>query len=207
MSYGLEIYLLDVAATRALVGSRDDHFLESIRTKHGDQLRRDDDYFSDEIEEGAPTAYAALHAVIHGGPFSTGRSHTFQYGYAYKRLCSVTGSFLDNDRFSPFRGDWLSEVDKGMRELGITAVSVDSFLGADGFPASLPIGFPPSCGEWTPDQIAEALEQFEVAERAIAQGKDAPPVDSEVRRGVMQCVSWLRSAQAQPGFGLIGFCA
>ncbi|MGW2089937.1 DUF7691 family protein, partial [Streptomyces sp. NPDC001880] len=44
MSSSLSVYLLDVAATRALVGSRDDQLLEAIRNGFGDDLARDDDY-------------------------------------------------------------------------------------------------------------------------------------------------------------------
>lgn len=75
---------------------------------------RDDDYFSHEIANGAPTTYEALRAVVYGGPFSDNKEHAFQYGYAYKRLCSLTGSFLDNSRFTPHRGSWLSVVDEGV---------------------------------------------------------------------------------------------
>ncbi|WP_246203796.1 DUF7691 family protein [Streptomyces tailanensis] len=63
MSSSLSVYLLDVAATRALVGSRDEQLLDVIRSKFGDDLARDDDWFKSEIEDGAPTAYEALRAV------------------------------------------------------------------------------------------------------------------------------------------------
>jgi hypothetical protein len=109
MSSSLSLYQLDIAATRALIGSGDDTLLEVIRNNFGD-MARDDDYFSVEIEQGVPTAYEALHAVVHGGPFSENQEHAFQYGYAYKRLCSLTGSFLPNDSFTPHRGDWLAIV-------------------------------------------------------------------------------------------------
>ncbi|MEW2576787.1 hypothetical protein AB0902_11250 [Streptomyces syringium] len=52
---------------------------------------------------------------MHGGPFSKDPDHAFQYGYAYQRLCSLTGSFLDNSCFCPYRGEWLSIVDQGQR--------------------------------------------------------------------------------------------
>ena len=46
MSSSLSVYLLDVAATRALVGSRNDQLLEVISGSFGDDLARDDNYFS-----------------------------------------------------------------------------------------------------------------------------------------------------------------
>ncbi|MEU4342982.1 hypothetical protein AB0H00_17175 [Nocardia sp. NPDC023852] len=205
MSSSLSVYLLDVAATRALVGSRDDQLLEVIRDKFGDDLARDDDYFSHEIEQGAPTAYEALRAVIHSGPFSENEDHAFQYGYAYQRLCSLTGSFLDNDCFTPHRGDWLSVVDQGLRDLGITAVSVESFSRNSDLPGLLPNPYTPGCGEWTPEHIAQALEQFEATKQAVDESGHAPPLEPEVVEAVMQCLSWVRHAGARSGFGVIGF--
>lgn len=204
MSSSLSVYLLDVAATRALIGSHDDQLLELIRTNFADDLARDDDYHSHAIEQGAPTAYEALHAVIHGGPFSENGDHAFQYGYAYDRLCSLTGAFLPNDSFTPHKGDWLSVVDQGLKALGITAVSVEAFShGAP--PAPLPYAFTPGCGEWTPDHIAQALEQFEATKSAVDESAEAPPLEPEVVEAVMQCLDWMRRAAARSGFGVIGF--
>ncbi|KOT78697.1 hypothetical protein ADK70_33390 [Streptomyces rimosus subsp. pseudoverticillatus] len=206
MSSSLSVHLLDVTATRALVGSGDNQLLEVIRAEFGDDLARDDDYHSHAIEQGAPTSGEALHAVIHGGPFSENRDHAFQYGYAYQRLCSLTGVFLPNDCFTPHKGDWLSVVDQGLKALGITAVSVEAFShGAP--PAPLPYSYTPGCGEWTPDHIAEALEQFETTKRAVDESGQAPPLEPEVVDAVMQCLGWMRHAQARPGFGIIGFRA
>nr|WP_313881916.1 hypothetical protein [Streptomyces silvisoli] len=194
------MFLLDPAATRGLVGSGDEQLLEAIRSRFADDLASDDDYFRYEIEQGAPTAYEALRAVIHGGPFSGDEEHAFQYGYAYKRLCSLTGVPLDNDCFCPYRGDWLSVVDQGLEALRITAVSVASFDRAN-LPDSLPWMYTPGCGEWSPERIGQALEQFEATKAA----DQAPPLEPEVVEAIMQCLGWMRSAAARPGFGIIGF--
>ncbi|MER5494434.1 hypothetical protein [Streptomyces sp. NPDC002490] len=199
MSSSLSLYLLDATATRALIGCRDDRLLDVLRERFAHDLTRDDEYHRDAIERGAPTAEAALHAVVHGGPFSKDRSHAFQYGYAYERLCSFDGAFLPNDWFTPHRGDWLSVVDRGLGALGITAVSVESF-GHGGPPAPLPSSFTPACGEWTPDDIARALEQYEAAG-----SHRTPPQDPEVAQAVAQCLGWMRRAKALPGFGVVGF--
>ncbi|MEU5402217.1 hypothetical protein ABZ348_23310 [Streptomyces sp. NPDC005963] len=205
MSSSLSVYLLDVAATRALVGSCDEQLLETVRRSFGDDLARDDDYFSSEIEQGAPTAYEALRAVVHGGPFSDDKNHAFQYGYAYRRLCELTGSFLDNSSFTPHRGDWLSTVDQGLAALGVTAVSVEEFSYGSGLPTPVPRAYTPGCGEWTPDRIAEALGQFDATKRAVDASGQAPPLEPEVVDAVMMCFAWMRRAQARSGFGVIGF--
>lgn len=204
MSSSLSVYLLDVAAARALVGSRDDQLFEVLRARFADSLARDDDYHGDEIEKGAPTAEAALRAVIHGGPFSEDRNHAFQYGYAYERLCSFSGAFLPNDCFTPHRGDWLSVVDQGLGALGITAVSVESFSHG-GPPDPVPYSFTPGCGEWPPDRVARALEQYGAARGADAGSGPASPREPEAVRAVEQCLDWMRRAKALPGFGIVGF--
>jgi hypothetical protein len=131
------VYLLDVAATRALVGACDDQLLRVIRDEFRGDLERDDRWFADAIADGAPTSSQALQAVLHGGPFpQDGSSGAFQYGYAYKRLCSLTGSHLINSSFSPYRGGWLGAVDDELKALEVTAVSVADFA----MPAGLPDG-------------------------------------------------------------------
>ncbi|MGW6058995.1 DUF7691 family protein [Streptomyces sp. NPDC055189] len=205
MSSSLSVYLLDVAATRALIGSRDEQLLAVIRENYAAQLARDDQESSFAIEEGAPTALEALTAVVNGGPFSTDENHAFQYGYAYLRLCDLTGSFLANNCFTPHRGDWLSDVDAGLTARGITAVSTEDFFFGS-LPGPLPRGADtPDSGEWTHEQCTKALEQFEAAQRAIDAGGQAPRLEPEVDRAVKQCLGWIRHAAARPGYGVIGF--
>lgn len=201
MSSSLSVYLLDPKASRSLVGSGDDQLLQVVRDRFGDDLASDDSWFSSDIADGAPTAFEALSAVVHGGPFDGQRQHAFQYGYAYKRLCSLTGSFLDNSCFSPFRGDWLETVDEGLRALRITAVSLAEFGHYGGFPDSLPSYDLPRCGEWSHERCLQALEQFEQTKR----DGHAPPLDTEVVDAVMDVVAWLRHAEARPDFGIVGF--
>ncbi|GHC84074.1 DUF7691 family protein [Streptomyces flavofungini] len=203
MSLSLSVFLVDVSAARGLVGSGDEQLLQVIRDEFGGDLARDDDWFSSEIAQGVPTAYEALRAVVHGGPFPKGGSHeAFQYAYAYRRLVSLTGGRLDNSSFSPFRWGWLGMVDEALRELGVSAVSVEDFGMSDGLPGDLP--WPaefPGCGEWTHEQCRKALEQLREAERA----QRVPPADPAVARAVEDCAAWIISAAQRPGYGVIGF--
>ncbi|MGW4895879.1 DUF7691 family protein [Kitasatospora sp. NPDC004240] len=201
MSSSLSVYLLDPKAARALVGSRDDQLLQVIRDSFADDLASSDSWFDSEIADGAPTAYEALRAVVYGGPYDAAAQYSFQYGYAYKRLCALTGSFLDNSSFSPFRGSWLEMVDEGLRALRITAVSVAELGYYDGLPDGIPTYELPRCGEWTYESCVAALEQFEQTKR----DNHAPPLEPEVVEAVMDVIGWLRAVEARPGFGVVGF--
>ncbi|MGW2377759.1 MULTISPECIES: DUF7691 family protein [Kitasatospora] len=201
MSSSLSPFLINPTDARGLVGSRDEQLLQVIRDEFGDQLASSDDWFSSEIKDGAPTAYEALHAVVHGGPYSDNPEHAFQYGYAYKRLCALTGSHLDNSSFSPFRGTWLDVVDEGLQALRITAVSLAEFGYSSGMPDGIPYSYLPGCGVWTHEACLEALEQFEQTKR----DNHAPPLEPEVVEAIADVLAWLRHAQARPGFGVIGF--
>ncbi|WP_330342681.1 DUF7691 family protein [Streptomyces sp. NBC_00557] len=202
MSMSLSVYLLDVAATRALVGSRDDQLLQVISDQFGDELTRADQWFDQAIAQGAPTSFEALQTVVHGGPFPQGGSPgAFQYGYAYKRLCSLTGSHLDNSSFSPYRAGWLEAVDEGLKALKVTAVSIAEFGMWEGMPDGLPWSDFPGCGQWTHGQCVTALEQFETANRAGLE----PSLEPEVENALSDCVDWIVAAAQRPGYGVIGF--
>ncbi|WP_406859233.1 hypothetical protein ABZO31_02680 [Streptomyces sp. HUAS MG47] len=201
MSSSLSVYLLDTEATRAFVGSGNEELLKAIRAEFGAEMAADDSWFSSEIADGAPTAYEALRTVVRGGPYPEERRYAFQYGYAYKRLCAMTGQFLDNSSFSPFRGDWLELVDEGLRALRVTAVSVAELGYYGGFPKGVPVYDLPRCGEWTQAQCLEALEQVEATMR---DGR-APALEPEIRAAVTDVIGWLRRAQARPGSGVVGF--
>ncbi|WP_435857071.1 DUF7691 family protein [Streptomyces toyocaensis] len=53
-------------------------------------------------------------------------------------------------------------------------------------------------GEWTPERMAEALEQFEATKRAVDESRqDPPPLEPDVVDAVMQCIGWM-PARAGP---------
>ncbi|MFH9615053.1 hypothetical protein ACH4MM_15235 [Streptomyces pratensis] len=68
-----------------------------------------------------------------------------------------------------------------------------------------PLPYTPGCGKWAHDEIAEALQQFEAAKRAVDESGQAPPLEPYVVEAVMQCLDWMRYAEARPGYGVIGF--
>ncbi|MQS16323.1 hypothetical protein F7Q99_29940 [Streptomyces kaniharaensis] len=201
MSSGLSVYWVDPTEMRALVGSGNEPLLQAVRYSCEPHLAADDDYFSRQISEGAPTSLAALEAVMRGGPFSTDPHHAFQYGYAYRRLCERLGETLDNSEFMPFRGGWLETVDEGLRAVGVTAVSVAEFGGHGGMPSVIPTHDLPRSGEWSHERCLAALEEYEKG-----QGADQA-LAPEIVAAIAIVVGWLRDAASRAGFGVVGFVA
>lgn len=157
MSLSLTIYLVDLTRARAAIGSRDDKLRRQICGRFRGELERADEWFSSEIEGGAPKRYDAIKAVFYGGPFE--RPYAFQYGYAYEMIVRHFGKYLDNNDFSPFRGDWLEMVDGGMEALGLSPRVTTFMYGRVPEPLPRPDDFP-GYGEWSAAQCKEGLEQY-----------------------------------------------
>ncbi|XVQ12692.1 DUF7691 family protein [Spirillospora sp. CA-255316] len=198
MSYSLSLYLVDLAKVNGAIGGQDDKLRRMIGGRFKSQLAHDDEYFASEIEAGAPTRYDAVRAVIEGGPYD--ESYAFQYAYAYELICQFYGRRLFNNHFSPFRGAWLETVDEGLAALGIKAVSVTDFMYGT-VPSELPTPEHLPCyGEWSADQCAEALTQWEATTQ-----EQRDSLDHEVLEAIQSCIEWTREAQNRPGWGVAGF--
>ncbi|MFI5804733.1 hypothetical protein [Streptomyces sp. NPDC051561] len=198
MSYSLSLYLVDPAKVRGVVGSGDDKLRRMMGGAFKTQFPHDDDYFSHEIERGAPTRYDALRAVIAGGPFV--EEFAWQYGYAYEMVCRFHGRSLFNNCFSPFRSGWLEEVDKGLVALGIRAVEISGFSYSS-LPGELPRpDFVPGYGEWSAQECSSALKQWEASTP-----EQRAALDSEVLEAIESVVGWLVKAREKEGAGVVGF--
>ena len=198
MSYSLSLYAVDLARVREAVGSGDQKLRRMVGGRFKGDMARDDDWFSYEIRNGAPTRYEALRAVIDGGPFE--EAHAFQYAYAYQMLCRFHGRPLDNGSFSPFRGRWLDAVDEGLASLGVKAVSVAEF-GSGSPPPPLPRPDDlPGYGEWSAEQCREGLAQWEAATP-----EQRAALDPEVLRAAESCAGWLRQVAQREDCGIAGF--
>ena len=199
MGFALTLYVTPLDRVHAAVGSRDDKLRRMISGRFKDDMARTDRFLSSAIEAvGAPSMHDALRAVIEGGPFE--RAHAFQYYYAYERICRHFGKYLNNNDFSPFRGDWLAQVDAGFAALGVDMVEVSAFMhGAP--PAPLPrpddlLGY----GEWTQSRCRQALAQYDAS--AAEARSQLPP---RVRDAIESCVGWMRAARAEASLGVVGF--
>lgn len=198
MSMSLTLYLVDLAKARAAIGSRDDKLRRQICGRFRADLEQADDWFSTEIEGVAPKRYDAIKAVFEGGPFE--RRHAFQYGYAYEMIVRHFGRYLDNNCFSPYRGDWLELVDRGMAALGLP-LKVTTFM-YGGVPAPLPRPDDfPGYGEWSATQCAEGLslwrDKLPLREDLVA--------DRQVLAAIESCAEWMKAAVDTPGSGIAGF--
>lgn len=198
MSMALTLYLVDLAKARAAIGSRDDKLRRQICGRFRADLERADDWFSTEIEGGAPKRYDAIKAVFEGGPFD--RRFAFQYGYAYEMIVRHFGNYLDNNCFSPYRGDWLEQVDRGMAALGLP-VRVTTFMyGGLPDPLPRPDDFP-GYGEWSAAPCAEGLSQW----RAKSPLREDFVADRQVLEAIESCAEWMKAAVGKPGSGIAGF--
>ncbi|WP_232668183.1 DUF7691 family protein [Pseudonocardia sp. TRM90224] len=187
MSYGLSVYLVDLALVRGAIGSGDVKLRRMIGGRFKQKMAQADEWFEDQIQDGAPPRYEALRAVIEGGPFD--KNFAFQYGYAYQMICEFHGRYLFNNHFSPFRGAWLEEVDKGFEQLGVKAVGVKAVY--DTPPAPIPSSDLPCYGEWTVEACREGLAQW-----AASPPEQRDEVDDEVLAAIESCVDWMREADA-----------
>jgi hypothetical protein len=198
MSLSLTLYHVDLAQARGAIGSRDDKLRRQLGGRFKADMARADEWFDSAIEGGAPKRYDALRAVIDGGPFD--ERFGFQYGYAYEMICRHFGRYLNNNSFSPFRGDWLEDVDKGLAQLGISAVKVTSFM-VGGLPDPLPRPDDfPGYDEWSEAACREALAQWTAADAARRAA-----VDGEVLAAIESCAGWMRAVVAKRGSGVAGF--
>ncbi|GAA0988215.1 hypothetical protein GCM10009551_042740 [Nocardiopsis tropica] len=197
MSYSLTTYVVDLDVLHASVGSKDDKLRRMIGGRFKQHLSGFDDQFSHVSDEGGPSIRDAIRAVIEGGPFD--EQYGFVYGYAYKWICAFHGRSLFNNDFSPMRSGWLETVDKGLAELGVTAVGVEEFsFGC--VPSPLPAPeLEPCYGEWSLTECRKALEQWEAA---TDEGKAA--LDPSVLSAAESCMDWCRTAVAA-GRGVAGF--
>jgi hypothetical protein len=198
MSLSLSLFLVDPEIPRAAIGSGDVRMRRAIGGRFKQEMSADDDYFSYEIANGAPTRYEALTAVVDGGPFD--ERHGFQYGYAYRMICAFHGRRLWGNSFSPFKYAWLEHVDEALKSLGVDAVAV-SDLGY-GLPSPLPHTDLPGHGVWTARECAAALVQYEAVT-----AEQFATLDDHVREAVEEIGGWLRETRAHPGRGVAGFLA
>ncbi|WP_227996177.1 DUF7691 family protein [Nocardia australiensis] len=195
MGYYLNLYLVDLDAVDAMVGSGDQSHIDRIAGECAEELAASDGSCADRIAAGAPTAAEALATVIEGGPFE----HRYANDYldAYESICSVIGVDLDTV-WGPFEFDWPARVDKGLTALGIR-VGVRMFAGTR-LPGGLPDSNHAGFGSWTEQDCLDALQQWEAT-----RPEQRAELDPDVLEGIEDCVAWMREVKRFPGARIAGF--
>jgi hypothetical protein len=90
VSYGTNIYVVDLSTLRRAFGSHDQAIVDRISAANQDRFVRSDRWFKDRIAQGAPRLQQALQQLIDGN-LDSAASAAFQYGYALELLCRELG--------------------------------------------------------------------------------------------------------------------
>ncbi|MFB6719547.1 hypothetical protein ACFCV3_05270 [Kribbella sp. NPDC056345] len=204
MSLSLEVFAAQPDRLQRAIGSRDARLLHGVRTTFAGQWAHDDDYWAEEIAAGAPTSSSAVRAVLGGGPFDERYGHL--YGSAFKNICwfLFTDYELSDEYFSGFRSGWLVEVDKGLRQLGITTPQLDDLV-FSGMPDPLPHSEGIGYGAWDTATCRAGLAEWQAS--SAQQRAELHP---EVLGAVENCVEWMTEAvllsdQTPEEFGVVAF--
>lgn len=135
MSYSIACYAVELDALQKSCGSDDETLLAELHTKFADQIAENDDWFEEEISDGAPTLGEALSHLIRGEVLDG--EHGFQYGYALEVLSNHFGESIEDDVFQSMSGGWFWDLPETIQSL-IKAGSPVQIPEIDDFPT---VGF------------------------------------------------------------------
>lgn len=164
MSYGVTLYAVDLADLRAKAAERAPR-LARLRESHGGWMASLDDWFTRDIEAGAPTAERALEALLaQTPPAALEKQHAFVYAYAFEILCDDAGARLANGAVYPASPLFVEEVDRALDALRIASAFRLSRLAFGGAPVELPTPADfPSIGFVDAKTVARAADQLDGA--------------------------------------------
>ena len=90
-------YGVDLDKLKAVYGSKDESFLAEVIKAHAQDIKENDEWFEDEIqEEGFPPTKQALREIVLG-TFGTYEGAEAMYGYALKIVCGHIGHRVGAD--------------------------------------------------------------------------------------------------------------
>lgn len=196
MSYCLMVYAARFDKLKPVFGSGDDKIRRMICGRFKSRLQQRADYFASDIQNGAPTPFDAIRALLIGPVPDKG--HGFMYAYAYETIVEHFGRFLDNNAFSSIRWSYMEEVEEGFKKAGLNEVLPFSDL----YGGQALCKFPhpddfPSFGYWSPETVVAGHKRFQEIEI---------PADLEeyVKDALLAVRGWVNSA-AGKGEGILGF--
>jgi len=155
MGYSTVFYAIDLSRLRSALGSKDEHLLQAIAKANSDQIEESNEWFEDEIDEGAPSLSDALRQLVMGEPLDDDSG--FMYAYATELLVSHLGERLDVDDIG-----WVSDL------------KLDSPLDLD---HRIPVEIPqpadfPSFSHLTRDELQPQLETIQRVMQADTTDED-----------------------------------
>lgn len=179
-------YAVDLELLKSVLGSKDEALLSRLMAAYSADLAQLDEWFEDDIEDGAPSSGQALKELVSGdAPKSV--SGVAQYGYALEILCRGIGQVMYPAHLTQLSTDWLAGR-SGLDQLG---TSPGPLLGL----VPIPFDFP-GVGCVAPDEV----------ESRIAEGRAAAAVATDV--GTRECyaeyIGWLEAARKK-GVALLSF--
>lgn len=186
----MRVFAVQLDMLHDAVGSRDEKLVQRISRYSAEAWSSEDDYWSDEIADGAPTSSAALRAVIDGGPFDEHYGH--RYRWAYQNICEFLFADygMSDEYFSGFRSGWLEDVGKGLEQLGITTAQLSNLVYL-GSPALLPGSEGLQSGEWDNATCRAGLDQWHASTP-----EQRAALHPEVLGAVVNCVGWMAEVVA-----------
>lgn len=188
----ISAYLVDLDQVKGAIGSRDDKLRRMIEDRYRVEFARDDEGEAEYIEDGAPTKAETIRALLDGGPFTENWEHF--YARSYEKLCEFHSHWRSGH--GPYHGDWLSEVDSRLEQLGVSAIGFKRFERS--YPAGVPRNYDGGYGEWAHDDCVKATAQF-----AATTEKQRLELEDDMWIGT--AMKWAAVAAHSPGLGIAGF--
>ena len=88
MGYSASFYSVNLEDIKKVFGSNNAELLKEIEHANQDEFESSDEWFSDEIDEGAPTRKQALRGFFSG---DVSERHAWQNWYACELVCRCLG--------------------------------------------------------------------------------------------------------------------
>lgn len=99
MGYCHMFYGVDLKRIQALFGSNDTAYVDELIAGMGDELKGNDAFFADAIDEGTcPASEQALRHIVAGT--ITGANAEAMYGYVLKIICEREGEMLNGEVYA-----------------------------------------------------------------------------------------------------------
>ncbi len=182
MSYGIVPIGVSLEKVKRAIGSKDEKLLMAIRRDFRSRFDQDAEDF--DADEGELALEDAVKRLVVGDKLGDKFGH--KYGYALEILCLYFGEHLSNSEWSAIKWEWIEEVDKILKEVGVKAdvFSISKRLVGRGAPIAIPkIDDFPSIGYLLEAEISKVIAEFT--------GSNSSKIDNkEVVKSIVELKTW-----------------